>query len=62
MSDNVLLRAALEYARRGWSVLPLNASTKAPEGRLVAHGHNMLLRIRILSEIGGLLIQNQTPE
>jgi putative DNA primase/helicase len=39
MTDNALLQAALEYARRGWPVLPLTAGEKAPNGGLVHHGH-----------------------
>lgn len=33
-----LLAAALSYAERGWSVLPLKARSKAPLGKLVPHG------------------------
>jgi len=35
---NPLLAAALAYARRGWSVLPLRVEEKIPDGRLVPHG------------------------
>jgi hypothetical protein len=34
MSNNALLEAALEYARRGWHVLPLKAGQKVPNGEL----------------------------
>lgn len=33
-----LLEAALGYADRGWSVIPLEPTGKAPMGRLVPHG------------------------
>jgi len=35
---NHFLIAALEYARRGWAVLPLMPTTKRPLGMLVPHG------------------------
>lgn len=35
---NQFLVAALEYARRGWAVLPLEPKTKRPLGALVPHG------------------------
>ena len=35
MSDTALLQAALEYARRGWRVLPLKTGEKTPNGGLV---------------------------
>jgi hypothetical protein len=37
-ASNPLLAAALAYARRGWSVLPLQVAEKTPDGRLVPHG------------------------
>jgi hypothetical protein len=37
--DNSLLKAALEYARRDWHVLPLNEGRKTPAGALVKNGH-----------------------
>jgi putative DNA primase/helicase len=39
MTDNALLQAALEYAKRGWRVLPLKTGEKTPNGGLVPHGH-----------------------
>jgi len=33
-----LMAAALDYARRGWPVLPLVPGTKVPLGKLVPHG------------------------
>ncbi len=38
--QNPLLAAALEYARRGWPVLPLAPRGKAPLGALVPRGLN----------------------
>ncbi len=34
-----MLEAAIEYAQRGWPVLPLKAGKKAPYGELVPRGH-----------------------
>ena len=39
MGDNPLLLAALEYAKRGWRVLPLKTGEKPPYGGLVPHAH-----------------------
>jgi hypothetical protein len=35
-----LLEAALDYASRGWPVLPLRPGNKVPDGALVPHGLN----------------------
>jgi len=35
---NALLSAALEYAGRGWPVIPLRPAQKVPDGALVPHG------------------------
>jgi len=37
-AQNALLEAALEYADRGWPVLPIEPKGKAPAGKLVPHG------------------------
>lgn len=36
--DSDILSAALDYAARGWSVLPLEPGGKRPAGRLAPHG------------------------
>ena len=41
ITNNPRLKAALSYAQRGWSVLPLHSRQKTPFGKLVPHGlHN----------------------
>ena len=37
-SNNPMLAGALDYAKRGWAVLPVQANGKAPLGKLVPHG------------------------
>lgn len=39
MTVNDMLNAALEYARRGWPVLPLVPGRKSPLGKFVPNGH-----------------------